>query len=129
MDGAAGPQVWDKDQFFANFAGAFNLGAALSALQSLKVDTGDQTARAASDAIYDIALETPWLRFLIEPSNVWLQRAMAIGAFAVPKAMAVRAELAARAKVAKPAKGGAAAPAAEKSAMPDWAPKDAKAAA
>lgn len=99
---AGAPQVFTKDQFFQNFVGVHALAGTLTKLQSLAIaDKEKDTARAASDAIYDIAADTPWLRFLIEPSNIWLQRAMAIGAFAVPKAMAVRIELAAR----RPAKG------------------------
>lgn len=100
---AGGAAVLSKDDFFANFSGLFNVAAALTHLGTLAVDTADPAARGASDAIYDTAADTPWLRFLIEPSNVWIQRAMALGAFAAPKALAVRAELASRGRAAKPA--------------------------
>jgi len=73
------------------------LPGALLKLESLPVaDNEMQAARAASDSVYDIAYETPMFRFLIEPGNIWVQRAFAIGAYAIPKAITVRAELQAR---------------------------------
>jgi hypothetical protein len=66
-------------------------------LKALPIQPGEEDqARAASDVIYDIAAETPHLRWLIEPGSEWMQRLMVIGTFAVGKGMAVMAELAAR---------------------------------
>gem|GEM_PF-4508538 len=84
------------DEFYGGFCLAFNLPAGMARLDSLAVDQGDPAARAASDALYETALETPALRFLVSPGNKWVQRALVIVAFAGPKAAAVRAELAAR---------------------------------
>lgn len=90
-----------KDQFWEGFRGCFNVGQQVTALESLGVPANDMGARAASDAVYDIALETEYLRFLIQPGNVWVQRALVIGAFTFPKYMGVKAELAERRALAK----------------------------
>jgi hypothetical protein len=107
---AAAP-IMSKADFFGAFRfllGAPNIFVA-PPLDSLKVEASDDQARAASDAIYDTALEVPWLRWLLEPENVWVRRAVVIGLFAYGKGSAVRAELAARAKTrqgASPAVAG-----------------------
>lgn len=90
------PGVLSRDQFFEAFRGCFNIGHQFTGLQSLAVPANDNAARAACDAVYDIALEVEYLRFLIQPGNVWIQRSIAIGAFAVPKYLGVTAELDAR---------------------------------
>lgn len=96
-DSAAG--LLSREHFYSMFQVAFAAPNLLPAwplpLEALPIKAGeDRAARAASDAIYDIALETPALRWLIEPQSVWLQRLMVIGAFAVPKAAAVSREIA-----------------------------------
>lgn len=95
--------ILSQDEFYHGlFAPLHDIPAALLKLQSLPIQPEEtQSARQASDAIYDIALETPMFRFLIEPSNIWMQRAVAIGAYAIPKGRAVMFEL--RARHAKPA--------------------------
>lgn len=87
-----------QDAFFVGFCTAFNMGACVPPfLKSLAIQhQEEQTARGASDALYDICMETPALHFLIKPGNVWFQRVAAIGAFAVPKAMGAVAEMKAR---------------------------------
>lgn len=87
-----------QDAFFVGFCTAFNMGACVPPfLKSLAIQPQEeQTARGASDALYDICMETPALHFLIKPGNVWFQRVAAIGAFAVPKAMGAVAEMKAR---------------------------------
>jgi hypothetical protein len=104
MGEAAAPEVLlTKDQFTTNFIGVFNLGGALTGMKSLSIeDTERAQAAAAAEAIYDSALEISWLRFLIRPESVWMQRAFALGAFAVPKYKAVTIELAGRAQKRAP---------------------------
>lgn len=93
---AAAPVVISRDDFHALFCGVFGMASAVTRLQSLAVNRDDPRARPCTEAIYDIAEEVPALRFLIEPGGVWMQRAVAIGAFAVPMGMGVAAELRAR---------------------------------
>ena len=70
-------------------------------LTSLKIDDSEMDqARAASDALYDICLDTPSMHFLVKPGGVWFQRVAAISAFALPKAMGVVSEI--KAKKARP---------------------------
>lgn len=99
-DGGAafgGPAIMAREEFRAAFVAVFNIAGGVSGLQSIAIDAGEKPkAEACADAIYDTALEVPWLRFLIEPSNIWLQRALVVGMFTIPKALAVRNELAAR---------------------------------
>lgn len=96
-------ELLTSDQFFEGmFVPLHAMPAAMLHLESLPIKPHEmQSARAASDAIYDIALETPMFRFLIEPSNIWMQRAFVILAYALPKSRAVMMEL--RARQAKPA--------------------------
>jgi hypothetical protein len=122
----AAPVVLDRDQFWELFRGCFAMSSSLAAvvpiggkrapIASLAIAPEEEpAARAASDALYDTAEEVPSLRWLIEPGNVWVQRAVVCLAFAAPKAAAVSAELQARraapaprameAAAAKPAAG------------------------
>lgn len=104
IDGGEAPSaVIGREEFHAMFCGVFNMAHAVTRLQSLAVDRDSPTARPCTEAIYDIAEETPSLRWLIEPGNVWMQRAFAIGAFAVPMGVGVAGELKARAAVKKSA--------------------------
>jgi len=89
-----------REAFFIAFKGAFNISSGLSGLKSLKIEESDEAARIACDSIYDIAQEVSYFRFLIMPSNVWIQRSMAIGAFMAPKCIMLKIELDAR-KAAK----------------------------
>lgn len=91
------PTVLTEEQFFEVFKGIHDVPGHMLGLQSLPIATHEmQSARAASDVIYEIANEVPAFRFLIEPGNIWLQRAMVVAAFAVPKMQAVTQELRAR---------------------------------
>jgi len=94
-----------RDQFFLAFKSMFNVAAVVPVpplpLKSLAITENEEmAARGASDALYDIALESAYFRWLIEPQSVWVQRAVVIGSFASVKFVAVREEL--RAKNAKP---------------------------
>lgn len=108
VDGLAGltddsGEFIGRDVFFEGFCSAFNIGACLPPyLQSLKIENDRDQARAAADALYDICIETPSMHFLIKPGGVWFQRITAIGAFALPKAMGVAAELQARKAMRRP---------------------------
>lgn len=82
--------------FDDGFCKAFQLGGHLSGLNTL-VMAADQPARPdATRAMYDIILDTPSLHFLITPSSLWMQRALAIGMFVVPVGLGVSQELAAK---------------------------------
>lgn len=90
-----------KDDFFAMFQLCFHMPNLVPVppfpLECLPIKPEEmQAARAASDAIYDIAAESEYLRWLVEPGSVWMQRVMAIGPFVAVKAMAIRAEIASR---------------------------------
>jgi hypothetical protein len=87
------PEILTSEQFFAVFCGVFSISSAVTRLESLRVETTEQTARECSDALYETALEVPAFRFLVEPSSIWMQRGMIVLAFALPKAQAVRMEL------------------------------------
>lgn len=94
-----------RDQFFVAFKSMFNVAAVVPVpplpLTSLAISPNDEmAARGASDALYDIALESTYFRWLIEPQSVWVQRAVVIGSFASVKFVAVREEI--RAKNARP---------------------------
>tara|TARA_R110002110_G_scaffold1531_9_gene6859 strand:- start:7604 stop:8098 length:495 start_codon:yes stop_codon:yes gene_type:complete len=100
-EAAATAGLMTKDDFFSTFQFMFAapnmLPVAPFPLKSLPIGEADVVpARAASDAVYDIAVESPYLRWLVEPSSLWMQRTLAIGTFAGLKLMAVRAEIAAR---------------------------------
>jgi hypothetical protein len=98
------PVVIGKDEFFALFKMGQQLPGHLFSLKALTEHPEKPEARAASDAIYDIAAETPSLSWLIEPGGVWLPRLAAIGLYAVPLGMAVKAELKAKRQTAVTAK-------------------------
>lgn len=100
------PNVLDKDAFHRLFVGVFSVASVLTHLQSLKVSNDDGSARAASDALYETILDIPALHFLLEPQGKWAGRVMCIGMFAVPMAINVQAELAARSRIRTPEGGG-----------------------
>lgn len=90
-----------KDAFFGMFQVCFHAPNLMPLppfpLESLPIKPDEmEAARAASDAIYDIAAESEYLRWLVEPGSVWMQRALAILPFVAVKAAAIRAEIAAR---------------------------------
>lgn len=90
-----------KDDFFGLFQVCFHAPNLVPIppfpLESLPIKPDEmQAARSASDAIYDIASETAYLRWLVEPGSLWMQRAFAILPFVGVKLFAVKAELASR---------------------------------
>ncbi|MDO8840428.1 MAG: hypothetical protein Q7V31_16060 [Parvibaculum sp.] len=117
-DAAAG--LIPKDDFFAMFQLCFHAPNLVPVspfpLESLPIKPDEmQAARAASDAIYDIASETAYLRWLVEPGSLWMQRALAILPFVGVKLWAIRAELASRKPA--PADTGMPEPSAQAAAM------------
>ena len=106
--GDAGPSpapasdLLTRDQFFTAFCAIFAapniliLAQGQPHLDSLVIDRDDAAARAASNALYDTCADVPWLRWLIQPENVWLQRAAAIGLFGYQRYQLVRMELSSR---------------------------------
>lgn len=98
-DGQAPPapepaeSLLSREQFAAGFAAAFAIAGQATGLRTLSEAPQQPTMPGAASALYDIALESPWLRWLISPQSLWLQRAIALGAFAVPLAGGVAAEL------------------------------------
>ena len=116
LDGAgegapASPVVLSRDDFYGLFRVMFQVPNMLRGVGPLPLNAlpiqphEEEAARQASDAIYDIAEETPALRWLIEPQSKWVQRAIPIAAFAQIKFAAIRTELIARqqAQMAPPA--------------------------
>jgi len=85
-----------REQFRQAFAAAFAITGGATGLRTLQEAPRQPTMPGAADALYDIAAESPWLRWLISPRSIWLQRVVAIGAFSVPLAGGVAAELRAR---------------------------------
>jgi hypothetical protein len=85
-----------KDEFFNIFVACFQLSSHMTQLKSLMVSEGNGAARNCSDAVYDCILDIPALHFLLDPQSKWAARAFAIGCFAVPMAITVKAELAMR---------------------------------
>lgn len=103
--GEPAPGLLSRDQFFVAFQSMFNIAAVLPVpplpLKSLAITKEEEeAARASSDVMYDIALESTYFRWLIEPQSLWVQRAVVIGSFAGMKFAAVRHEI--RAKNARP---------------------------
>lgn len=84
------------EAFAKGFTQAFVLTGHLTGLQALVAVEGNPATPDAAQAVYDICRETPALQFIIRPGSVWIQRAAAIGAFAVPLAVGVKGELAAK---------------------------------
>ena len=87
--------VMDRATFHKTFKGMFGLGSNWFKSLAIKPEE-ESSATAACDAIYDSALEVEWLKFLIQPGNVWVGRILAIAMFTGPKLQALRAEIEAR---------------------------------
>lgn len=104
-------RVLGKDEFFDVFRALIAapnflmLAKGQPALSSLEIAPKDDGARAASDALYDTCLEVSWLRWMIEPTNVYMQRALAVGVFGAGLAAGVGAELRERRKAQAAAVG------------------------
>lgn len=94
-----GKDLVSPDQFFVGFRQLIGAPNVLRMLQkrqqlaSLQIDPGDQAAREASDALYEICLEVSWLRWMITYEGKWVKRAIAIGGFGVGLAGSVMVEL------------------------------------
>lgn len=87
--------VMDRPTFQKSFSGLFNFGGAF--FPSLKIRPEEiEQADNASSALYDCAIEVEWLRFLIQPGNLWAQRIIVIGMFVLPKAQGLRNDIVAR---------------------------------
>lgn len=96
--GGAGPApgVIPYETFHRGFCAAFNGAAFATKLHSLAANENDQLTMAASKSLYDTALDWPALRFLIQPRNKWIARAVVMGAFGGRVVVGVRQELAER---------------------------------
>ena len=107
LEGEALPARLSSDDFYGVFKMMFAMPNMLPVppfpINALPIkDAEQEAARAASDAIYDIACDTPYLSWLIEPGSEWMQRLMVIGAFSFGKLMAIKMELDARIPKAPP---------------------------
>lgn len=92
-----------KEQFYNALEGGLGFAGYMTKLETLPIQEMEAVqARRATDALHDLALKVKWLEFLIHPGNEYAQAAIAIGSFAIPKAMMVIAEI--KAKNAKPVK-------------------------
>lgn len=85
-----------REIFARNFSGAFAFAGGMTGLQSLSNAPQAATCKPAADALYDTCRDTPWLNFLVKPGSLWVQRALAIGAFVVPLGREVSGEVRAR---------------------------------
>lgn len=85
--------------------GMVPIGGVREPLRSLTIAPDDDQARAAADAIYDTAAETPLMRFLLQPGSAWFGRLLVVGAFAAGKYRLVSDEI--RARRARPVTGPA----------------------
>lgn len=103
---SGGPAQLTREQFRQGFNATFLVAGAATGLQTLSAAPQQPTAGPAADALYDIASESPWLRWLIQPQGVWLQRCAALAAFGMPVAAGVRAELLERQAAAEQAAAG-----------------------
>jgi hypothetical protein len=101
----AAPARVTREQFAELLAAALGIAGAVTGLRSLPIADAERPAfMPAAGAVYDTVVEIPALHWLLEPGNVYVQRALVVAAFVVPKARAVADELAAvRAARAKPA--------------------------
>ena len=90
-----------REDFHKLFLTGFNVAHNLTGYKSLKVSPEDSAAQDCSTAIYDTILDIPALHFLLNPSNKWMDRAVAIGAFTIPMAIAVKTEAAQKKKPVK----------------------------
>ncbi|WP_375595857.1 hypothetical protein ABWI00_06065 [Algihabitans albus] len=95
--GAGGAPVASDVIHFEAFLEAFKAGhfmaGSLIGSKALTSAPQDPACEPAARAIYDTCLEVEYFRFLIRPEGKWMQRALAVGAFALPTAMGVAAEL------------------------------------
>lgn len=101
------PVVLSRETFVRNFIGLFNYGGRRG-LSSLTV-TPDEMAEAeeAFGALYDTALEVSWLNWLVQPGNIWVQRAAVFLPFMYGKSKALIIEVKEkRAAISHAAPGG-----------------------
>ncbi len=81
------------NEFHAVFCVGFSTASHMTGLKSLEVNKDDAAAQNCTRALYETIQDIPLLHFLLQPQNKWFERAIAIGAFAVPMAAAVSAEI------------------------------------
>lgn len=89
-----------REQFRDGLAKCQRLAGHVAQIKTLIAAPDRPEYEPAADAAYDIIRDTPALHWLIMPGSIWLQRAVAIGAYAIPVAAGCRAELAERARAA-----------------------------
>ena len=98
LDIQSGETVLSQDEFCQMMAGTFAFAGGATGLETLAQAAERDTAQPAFATLWEIAYETPSMRWLIEPQSVWLQRTVTIGAFAIPTARAVAGEVNAKRK-------------------------------
>lgn len=90
------------EEFTVAFRSLFNwAGRKMPPLKIAPEETED--AAAAAQALYETALDVPWLRFLIKKNNVWVERGFALYMFAAPKYDATMLYVAQQKALAQPA--------------------------
>ncbi len=93
-----------REVFIQMYKTVFNGLGKMGKYNSLTIHTNEEpAANACASALYDICTDVPWLNFLLDWNNIWLQRSLAIGAFMVPKAIAFAAEKQAKEDAARAA--------------------------
>ena len=96
VEGVIDGRFVSRDAWHDGMVKGLMLAHHMTGLQSLGKGAADPAARDATGAMYDICIDTPALHFLVQPGSIWLQRAMAIGAWTIPMAMGCAAEIAQR---------------------------------
>lgn len=92
--------IMTYEAFDQMFCAAFSLSGHITGFKTL-VEAPERPSRPdATKAMYEIILDTPAFRFILNPQSLWMQRTLAMGAFFVPVVVGVAGEM--RAKAAGP---------------------------
>ena len=79
--------------FDQTFCAVFSVAGHATGFKTLVDAPGLGSRPDATKAMYEIILDTPALHWMIEPSGLWMQRALALGMFFVPVAQGVANEM------------------------------------
>lgn len=88
-----GKAVMSKAMFCEMMGSTFKMSGGILGLETLTDAPERQGATDAFETIWDIAAESQSMRWLIEPQQIWMQRTITIGAFALPLARACGQEV------------------------------------
>ncbi len=92
-EGEAAPSPFiGREEFWGLFQAAHQIPGHMAGLQTLITAPDRPAAKPASDAIYDICVDTPSMHWLLAPGGVWVPRILAIAAYGVPLMADLRRE-------------------------------------